>query len=552
MSARLFTATVALALTASACAGGSRAVPAPRNANAAARVPVSFTMRWPAHTTSTTRARHASSRRGPSFVSPSTAGVIIEVNPDATAAGPVTFANAPAGGGTSTIAIDAPPGPDVFVISLYDQPQTAGETSAAGNELGRVRVAQTIVANTTNTLSATVIGTVAAIRIGPLPNQSNVVPVPSASPAAFELVGRAPATFAVAPLDAAGNVIVQPDAPPAIALAPNIRSTGTLSVTPVSGTTDRFTVQALAPNTTTYPTALVATASDANGSLATSSAIVDVTSAVYVAYANGGAPAVARFDPHGTVLPLPAGAFAGLSDPVALAYDADDRTIFVADAGLGKVLAFDESGAPLASFAPPSVPGANGVAYDPHDGDVYASGSAGVTVFAPDGGPPRGGAPASFAAAGAQGITYIAASSGGPLNRIAVGDASAAPRLAFFSETGAPFGGAALAAVPVALAYANPAGINQSPPTQAQTYVTSASGVAAFTVFGAAVASASNAGSPFGIAVDPNFSEPTITERSANAITTYLDDLSATDAARSFATPGSLGLTQPQGVCHVF
>ncbi len=139
--------------------------------------------------------------------------------------------------------------------------------------------------------------------------------MPSASPAAYELVGRAPATFAVAPLDVAGNVIMQPDAPPAISLAPNVRVTGTLSVTPVPGTTDQFSVQALAPNTTTYPTSLVATATDANGNLATSSTIVDVTSAVYVAYANGGAPAVARFDPHGTSLPLPAGAFAGLDQP---------------------------------------------------------------------------------------------------------------------------------------------------------------------------------------------------------------------------------------------
>ncbi len=177
------------------------------------------------------------------------------------------------------------------------------------------------------------------------PNQRNVVAVAGSSPASFELVGRAPATFTVAPLDVDGNVIVQPDAPPAISLAPNVRAVGILSVTPVSGTTDQYTVQAVAPNTTTYPTALVATAFDANGNSATSSTIVDVTSALYVAYANGGAPAVARFDAHGAALPMPAGAFAGLKNPVALAYDPDDREIFVADAGLGKVLAFDENGA---------------------------------------------------------------------------------------------------------------------------------------------------------------------------------------------------------------
>jgi hypothetical protein len=552
LSARFFPLAAALLLAASGCSGASHSVPAPRHANAAARVPVSFTMHWPARAKGAGRARRASAGPRPSFVSPSTASVIVEVNPGATAPGAITFANAPAGGGTSQIAIDAPPGADVFLISLYDAPQTQGETTAAGNELGRVRVAQTIVANTTNTLNATVVGTVAAVRIGPLPNQGNVVPVPGASPAAYELVGRAPAAFAVAPLDAGGNAIVQPDAPPSISLAVNARAAGTMSVTPVTGTTDQFTVQALAPNTTTYPTALVATASDANGNLATSSAIVDVTSALYVAYANGGAPAVARFDPHGTPLPLPPGAFAGLGNPVALAYDANDRTIFVADAGLGKVLAFDENGATLNSFAPPAIASVNGVAYDPHNGNVYASGSAGVTVFAPDGGPPHGTAPATFTATSAQGIAFEAASANGPLDRIAVGNASAAPRLAFFSEDGTPSGGTALAAAPVALAYAAPAGVNQSPPTTAQIYLATASGVLARDAFGAAVASIASAGGPFGIAVDPNFSEPTVAERTAGAITTYLDDLSAVDAARSFGTPASLGLTQPQGVCHVF
>jgi hypothetical protein len=139
----------------------------------------------------------------------------------------------------------------------------------------------------------------------------------------------------------------------------------------------------------------------------------------------------------------------------------------------------------------------------------------------------------------------------GALNRIAAGNA-AAPGLTMFSESGGAAGDAALPAAPVALAYGAPAGIGQSPPTNAQIYVTTASGVLARDAFGAAVASAANAGGPYGIAVDPNLGEPTVTERSSTAVTTYLDDLSAIDAARSFATPGSLGLIQPQGVCHVF
>ena len=545
MSGRRFSAVLALAcaFAAEGCGGGSRALPA-RAAVAAARVPVSFVMRWPS--------RAQSLRRRPSFVSPSAASVVVEVNPDAASAGPVTFANAPAGGGTSTVAIDAPPGADVFVISLYDAAQTAGETSATGTELGRVRLAQTIAANATNTLRATVIGTVAAIRIGPLPNQSNVAPIAGSSPASFELIGRAPATFAVAPLDADGNVIVQPDAPPAISLAPNVRSTGVIAVTPVSGTADQFSVQAIAPNTTTYPTALTAGASDANGNLATSSTIVDATSAVYVAYANGGAPAIARFDARGAPLGLSAGAFPGLGNPVALAYDADDREIFVADAALGKVLAFDENGAPLPSFTAPSVAGANGVVYDPHNGNVYASGSSGVTVFSPSGGAPNGSVPASFAVPNAQGIAFVATSATSALNRLAVGSAAATPALRFYSETGTAAGSATLPAPPIGVAYAAPAATGQVPQTTAQLYVTTAGGVVARDAFGAAVAAAADAGGPFGIAVDPNTGDPLVADRSANALAGYLDDLSALDPARSFSTPASFGLTQPQGVCHVF
>ncbi len=311
-------------------------------------------------------------------------------------------------------------------------------------------------------------------------------------------------------------------------------------------------MQAVAPNATTYPTSLVATATDAGGALATSSAIVDVTSAVYIAYANGGTPAVARFDPHGAVFALPSGAFAGLVNPVATAYDPDDRAIFVADAGLGKVLAFDENGAPVAGFTAVPVAGVNGVAYDAHDRNVYASGSAGVTAFAPNGGAPLGTTPASFPAPNAHGIAFVGASPNGPLNRIVVGTASAPPKLSIFTENGGALGSKPLAAAPIAIVYAPPIGPGSSPQTTAQIYVTSATGVAALDPFGAAVASTADAGAPFGIAVDLNLGMPLVAERSAGAVTTYLDDLSAIDATRSFATPVALGLTQPQGVCDVF
>jgi hypothetical protein len=205
----------------------------------------------------------------------------------------------------------------------------------------------------------------------------------------------------------------------------------------------------------------------------------------------------------------------------------------------------------LGSFTAPAVAGVNGVVYDPNDGNVYASGTGGVTVFAPTGGPPTGGAPASFAAANAQGVTYVASTPNVLLNRIAVGD-TAMPSLAFFTETGHGQGTAALSVAPIAVAYGSPLTISQSPQTIAQLYVTSAAAIAAFDPTGTPVTSIADTGGPSGIAVDPNSREPQVVERSANAVTTYLDDLSAVDPTRSFSTPFALGLTQPQGVCDVF
>lgn len=343
---RKLAAIAALTLAVDACGGGAvqpGTLPVKQTAaHAAAR----FTMHWPS--------RAVRSKRRAAFVSPSTMSVVVLVNASAPSPGPVTFANAPAAaGGSTTISIEAPVGNDVFDIALYDVPQTAGEATAQGNLLGSVEVAQTIAPDVLNTVNATVIGTVAGVRFGPSSGQVNVLASSFGGVSGYELVGRDGATFVATALDADGNAIVQPDAPPSISIAPSPRAGGILTVTALAGVANEVTVRAVAPNTTTYPSTIDLTATDANGNVATASAIVDVTSALYVAYANGGTPAVVRYDTHGTVVPLPGGAFAGLRNPVDLAYDPDDRELLVADAAAGKVLAFDENGAPLPAFAAP-------------------------------------------------------------------------------------------------------------------------------------------------------------------------------------------------------
>src|SRR6202011_1042158 len=137
------------------------------------------------------------------------------------------------------------------------------------------------------------------------------------------------------------------------------------------------------------------------------------------------------------------------------------------------------------------------------------------------------GAPASFAVPNAQGIAYVATSATTTLNRIAVGSAAATPALRFYSETGGAAGSVTLPSAPLALAYGAPAAAGQVPQTTAQLYLTTAASILARDAFGAAVASVGGTGAPFGIAVDPNLRNALVTERGANALGGYLDDLSA-------------------------
>ena len=539
----------AAALATSGCGGaGHAALPPSAGAKTGAvrHAAVRFVMRWPAH--------GVRSKRRAAFVSPSTMSVVVLVNASDATPGPVTFANAPsAAGGTSTIAIEAPVGADVFDIALYDAPQSAGETTAQGNLLGSVEVSQTIAPDVLNTVNATVIGTVASVKLGPMANQRNVVAASFAGVAGYELIGRDPATFVATALDADGNVIVQPDAPPAIAIAANPRSQAILAVTPVSGAANEVTVQAVAPNATTYPTALDASAADANGNAATSSTIVDVTSALYVAYANAGAPVMERYAPDGTPFALPSGAFAGMRNPVALAYDADDRQIFVADAGLGTVLAFDENGTPVSGFTAAAIAGVDGVTYDPNLKNVYASGPSGIVVFAPNGGKPNGGVPASFAAANAAGVAFGLDGPYGSLDQLAIAERGPSPVVAFTDEAGNAAGSAGLTSAPLAIAFGAPLTASTQPiQSAAQVYVTEASAIGALSAYGQSVATINDSGGPSGVVVDPNLAEPIVADRTANRIAAYLGDLSAADPAHTFTTPSALSVTQPQGVCSVF
>jgi streptogramin lyase len=169
-----------IGLLATGCSGGgssSGAAPVP-GAPSAPKSPsgtaqVTFTMHWPAGSTSAVR-------RAPAYVPATARSVSISVN-----GGTPQYLNSP----SSTLVIVAPLGSDTFTFQTYD------EQNGQGNVLSRASVTQTILNDVANTVSATLNGVVAALTIS-LSNPSPNAGVP------------ATVTVSVAAKDADGNTIV--------------------------------------------------------------------------------------------------------------------------------------------------------------------------------------------------------------------------------------------------------------------------------------------------------------------------------------------------------
>lgn len=187
----------ALLLALAACSGGGGGSPIPvGNAGGStgtghgsgATAQVTFTMTWNSTSSSSASSPHAPSMRSnvsvpsPQYV-PATAlsvGVVVD-------GGTPQYLNAP----NTTLTLNAPVGTDTFTFTTYD------ETNGQGNALSTASVTQQIVANTANSVSATLNGIIASLAIS-LSNGS-----PNAG---------APATVTVnvSGKDADGNVIVGP------------------------------------------------------------------------------------------------------------------------------------------------------------------------------------------------------------------------------------------------------------------------------------------------------------------------------------------------------
>jgi hypothetical protein len=89
----------------------------------------------------------------------------------------------------------------------------------------------------------------------------------------------------------------------------------------------------------------------------------------------------------GARVTLGSNAFAGIGSVSALGYDSVDQRVLVGDRKNGNVDAFDVAGNVVSGFTPIAISGANSIAFDPQNREIYVDGSAGVTAYTENGKP---------------------------------------------------------------------------------------------------------------------------------------------------------------------
>jgi hypothetical protein len=265
---------------------------------------------------------------------------------------------------TSTILLDAPAGNDTFTFMAYDR------VDGQGNKLGGATVQQRIVAGATNTVRVTLEGYAYSFAIASADGRFS----PSlGSSDTYTVAGQGAYTFTVAPVDIDGNVILSPGAPTVSARS----DTSYFGVVAVHGKPRTFTIQALGVVTSTIARPqLVLTAPGADGTTTTENYALVEVALVYASAGSGSSARIYAYDALDNVYTLPSGAFAGLSKPVGLIYDAANAQIYVADAGTNSILAYDENGTPISGWTAPSVPGITGITYSTNTKHIYASSTA--------------------------------------------------------------------------------------------------------------------------------------------------------------------------------
>ena len=321
-----------------------------------------FIMHWP---TSTSTKGKRSGGIHPHFISPSAQSVSVQVN-----SLPPTVVNRPSGGAlpTSNIVIAAAVGNDVFSIKLYDQ------NNATGNLLGETAVSKTIVANTANTVSATVDGVLGIIAMGP----GNLTQpfLEGNAVTGFTLVGALPEQFVLTPEDADGNAIIAPGAIPVISLA---SSSPSLTAT-FTGTTNVYNLQFT--RAVSSPVSVVATSA---GTSVSATLPIAESAALYVP--NYFSDTLTVYDQDGNSIAT-LGVFPDLHQPFGAAFDSINGQIYATNSANSTIRVFDQNGNPVnVSGTFPNLNAPRGIAFDPLNSQLYVvnSGNSTITVYDPNG-----------------------------------------------------------------------------------------------------------------------------------------------------------------------
>jgi sugar lactone lactonase YvrE len=314
----LVAASAMLAVT-SCSGGGSSGVPLAKPGSAST-ASVTVIIHWPTAAVST------SSRRRPSYLSPSTKSVSIVVNGSST-----TIANNPAFTGTpastTVLNVDAPVGPDTFLVTSFDQ------LSAAGNILGQVSVPFSVVLDVANTLSVTLNGNLAKIAC------EAIAPFVTGT-TAMTLVGPA-GQVALLPEDADGNVIVAPGTIPTLALAPAMAPQATITST---STPNEFNVNLLVSG---VAVTLNGTGSDLNGDPISTTCNITRVPALYVANhsAGGTSPSITIYPASATSASTPTATLSGSNTELT-------QVQFLAVDPKGNLFVTNQGPLPSATFGP--------------------------------------------------------------------------------------------------------------------------------------------------------------------------------------------------------
>ncbi len=258
-----------IAFAASSCGGGS----------ASATLPNTTSTLAPGGSVATARVvivvpaqqAPASSTRAPQYVSASTQSITVQVD-----AGTPTVQNltpsspncTPGGSGvTCTVTIVATSASHLFTFTTYDL------INAGGNALSVNSVTQTLVAGALTNVNVTLAGIPKTMTITALPLPSIV----GNSTSGFQFASAVNQTLVVDALDADGDIILGPGAPILAANATSVQTGSGISVAPVGGNPNEFTVSSTGFGTATFSASATPTSALAGAGINATAALSATT-----------------------------------------------------------------------------------------------------------------------------------------------------------------------------------------------------------------------------------------------------------------------------------